>query len=139
VFRMATEQGAKTTGFGDRIGTLAPGKAADLVLMDWRKLAYPYLDADIPLIEAVLHRGRSTAIDTVMINGEVVLQDGQFTKVDRDAVLATLAEQLQAPLTEAEEHRRRLAKAIFPYMKQVYDGWLSEADGQPFYGQNCRH
>lgn len=139
VFRMATEEGANTTGFGDRIGTLAPGKAADLVLMDWRKLAYPYLDADIPLIEAILHRGRSTAIDLVMINGEVVLQEGRFTQVDRDAVLATLADQLQAPLTEAEAHRRRLAKAIFPYMKQVYEGWLSDPSGPPFYGQNCQH
>lgn len=139
VFRMATEYGAKTTGFGDRIGILAPGKAADLVLLDWRKLAYPYLDAAIPLIEAVLHRGRTTAIDVVIINGEVVLQDGQFTRVDRDAALVTLAEQLQAPLTAAEEHRRWLAKAVFPYVKQGYDGWLSNASSYPFYCQNCQH
>lgn len=139
VFRMATEHGARTTGFRDAIGILAPGRNADLVLMDWKKLAYPYLDAEIPLIEAVLHRGRSSAIDTVMVNGEVVLQDGQFTRVDRDAVLATLAEQLQSPITEAEEHRRRLAKAVFPYVKQVYYGWLSDASCHSFYCQNCQH
>src|SRR5262249_39486954 len=45
VFRMATEHGAATTPFAGRIGTLEPGKAADLVLLDWRHVAYPYLDA----------------------------------------------------------------------------------------------
>ncbi len=41
VLRMATVGGAATTPYGSRIGTLAVGKAADLVLIDWDKLAYP--------------------------------------------------------------------------------------------------
>jgi hypothetical protein len=37
------------TPYGSRIGTLAVGKAADLVLMDWEKIAYPYLDPETPM------------------------------------------------------------------------------------------
>ena len=38
VFRMATEGGAATTGFAGQIGVIAPGMAADLVLVDWDAL-----------------------------------------------------------------------------------------------------
>jgi 5-methylthioadenosine/S-adenosylhomocysteine deaminase len=41
VLRVATTGGAATTAYGSRIGTLAVGKAADLVLIDGNKLAYP--------------------------------------------------------------------------------------------------
>ena len=49
VLRMATSGGAATTPFGSHIGNLAVGKAADLVLIDWDKLAYPYLDQETPV------------------------------------------------------------------------------------------
>jgi cytosine/adenosine deaminase-related metal-dependent hydrolase len=38
--------GAKTTAFGESIGVLAPGKAADMVMIDWRQISYPYLDQE---------------------------------------------------------------------------------------------
>ena len=37
VLRMATVGGARTTPYGDSIGTLEVGKAADMVLIDWDK------------------------------------------------------------------------------------------------------
>src|SRR4030081_2917894 len=43
VLRMATVGGAKTTSFGESIGVLAPGKAADMVMIDWQQISYPYL------------------------------------------------------------------------------------------------
>jgi len=42
---MATSGGAKTTAFGDAIGALEVDRAADMVLIDWRRISYPYLDA----------------------------------------------------------------------------------------------
>ena len=36
VLRMATEGGARTTPFGDGIGALEVGRAADMVLIDWQ-------------------------------------------------------------------------------------------------------
>src|SRR6202035_2588395 len=65
VLRMATTGGAMTTPFGSRIGSLAVGRAADLVLIDWDKIAYPYLDPDTPILDAVVQRGRTDAVDLV--------------------------------------------------------------------------
>jgi cytosine/adenosine deaminase-related metal-dependent hydrolase len=74
VLRMATTGGAATTPYGSHIGTIAVGNAADLVLLDWDKLAYPYLDPETPVLDAVLQRAKSEAVDLVMVAGEVVYE-----------------------------------------------------------------
>ena len=56
VFRMATTGGAKTTAFGDSIGALEVGRWADLVLVDWDQISWPYLDPETPVLDAVLQR-----------------------------------------------------------------------------------
>jgi len=138
VFRMATEHGAATTPFAGRIGTLEPGKAADLVLLDWRSIARPYLAPETPVLDAVVHRGRATGVAIVMVNGEVIFRDGRFTRVDKAARLEELAAALRAPLRPDEEHRRRVARAVFPYVRRFYDGWLDERARDPYYRQNSR-
>ncbi len=138
VFEMATSGGAATTGFGDRIGRLEPGRAADLVLLPWAAIAAPHLDPGVAPLEAIVHRGRAAAVDTVMVAGEVVLSDGRFTRVDRDAALAELSAALRAPLRPEEERRRRLSAAIFPHVQRFYDGWLDAAPRDPFYAPSAR-
>ena len=139
VFQMATEHGAKTTGFAREIGTLEVGKSADLVMMNWKHIAYPYLDEDISVIDAVIQRSRTAGVEAVMIEGEVIYQNGKFTKVDKTAMLEELAALLKTPRTEAEERRRVLAREVFPYVKKFYDGWLDQHQCDPFYCQSCRH
>ncbi|MEO1404270.1 MAG: amidohydrolase family protein [Cyanobacteria bacterium J06635_1] len=138
VLQMATENGAKTTRFADEVGVLAPGKAADLVVMDWEHIAYPYLNDTISVLEAIIHRSRPRGITAVMVAGEVILQDGQFTRVDKDALLAELAETLKAPLTPDELRRRELAREVFPYVKKVYDGWFRPEAYESFYCTSCQ-
>jgi len=53
VLTMATVGGARTTAFGDRLGTLDVGIAADLVLLDWQQISFPYLDDETPVLDAV--------------------------------------------------------------------------------------
>jgi cytosine/adenosine deaminase-related metal-dependent hydrolase len=139
VFQMATENGALTTGFADSIGTLAAGKAADVVLMNWRQIAHPYLHADVPVVEAVVHRAKTSGVDTVLVAGEPVLRDGQFTRVNKSEMLGALAAALRVPLQPAEERRRELSPAVFPYVKQFYEGWLDESARDPFYRPSSRH
>jgi 5-methylthioadenosine/S-adenosylhomocysteine deaminase len=97
VLRMATVGGAATTPFGSHIGTLAIGKAADLVLIDWEKLAYPYLDSETPVLDAVIQRAKSDEVDLVMVAGEVVYESGRFTRVDRDAAVKRIARVIATP------------------------------------------
>ena len=124
VLRMATQDGAATTPFGDRIGHLRVGAYADLVLLDWHDITYPYQDPALPLVDVIVQRAKTSAVRTVMIAGETVYQDGRFTRIDRGATLAEIAARMAQPLTEAEEKRRQLSRAVFPHVKAFYDGWL---------------
>ena len=139
VFRMATEGGAATTGFGTTIGRLAPGSAADLVLIDRRQFSFPYLDADTPLIDAVVQRAKTGGVHTVMVAGEVILANGRFTRLDKEAALAELAAQLSRPLTPEEERRRGISWQVAPYVRDFYRDYLPEERQDPFYVTSARH
>jgi cytosine/adenosine deaminase-related metal-dependent hydrolase len=138
IFRMATEWGAGTTGFGGRIGTLEPGKAADLVLVPWRHIEYPHLDPDTTVVDAIVYRARATGVDTVLIAGEPVVREGKITRVDKAAALAELAASLRVPLRPHEEQRRRMSRQLLPEVRHFYDGWLDESAWEPFYRQNSK-
>jgi cytosine/adenosine deaminase-related metal-dependent hydrolase len=138
VFRMATEGGAKTTAFGTRLGVLAPGKAADMVLIDWRQVAYPYLDPETSVLDAVLQRGKAAGVRTVVCDGEVIYADGKFTKVDRDAALAALHQDLQRALADDEVERRNLSKALLPHVRAFYASYIDPTRHEPFYRPSSR-
>src|SRR5262245_66418137 len=104
---MATAGGAATTPYADRIGVLEPGRAADLVTLPWKSVAAPYLHPDTAPIDAIVHRARAAAVDTVVVGGEVVLEGGRFSRVDKAEVLEELTASQRAPLQPAEGRRQR--------------------------------
>jgi cytosine/adenosine deaminase-related metal-dependent hydrolase len=138
IFRMATEAGAKAIGFGDEIGAIEPGKRADLVLLDFERISTPFLDPRMPIAEAIIYRARSAHVDTVMIDGEIVLAGGRAVRVDQQSVHAEIARSLAAAPSPQDEARWRLTRAIFPYLRRFYDDWpLPET--QPYNGLNSRN
>ena len=139
VLQMATEYGAQTTGFAQTIGTIAPGQAADLVVMNWPQIASPYLAPDTSVVDAVVHRGKTSGVETVLVAGEPVLRDGQFTRLNKAEVLAELAASLRLPLRPEEERRQHLARDVFPYVRHFYDGWLDASAREPFYRPSARY
>jgi cytosine/adenosine deaminase-related metal-dependent hydrolase len=138
VLRMATVGGARTTGFGDSLGTIAVGKAADLVLLDWDQIAYPYLDAETPLLDAVIQRAKTGGVSTVMCDGEVLYTDGRFTRVDRDAALKALHDDLSRALSDDEVERRQLSKALLPHARRFYADYIDPSRHEPFYRPSSR-
>ena len=136
VFRMASEHGGLTTGFGAQIGRLDPGCAADVVLIRWSQLAEPYLDPDVSVLDAVVQRGKPSAVDTVLVGGIVVLEGGRIARVDETAVIQELAAFMARPADDDEKHRRRLAKRLMPHVEAFYDGYL---DNEPFEPYDHRH
>ena len=80
---MATINGARAVGLSDRIGSLEIGKRADLVIRsDDLPEAHPPTDR----ISAILYSTGSKSVDTVVIDGRIVLQSGRPTLVDAGEV-----------------------------------------------------
>jgi 5-methylthioadenosine/S-adenosylhomocysteine deaminase len=138
VLRMATVGGARTTPYRESLGTLEVGKGADLSLIDWDSVAYPYLDELMPTLDAVVQRAKSSAVRAVMCAGEVVYQDGKFTKVDRDSALKALHDDLAHALSDDEVERRKLSKALLPHAKRFYANYIDPAKHEPFYRPSSR-
>lgn len=82
--RMATLNGAKALGLDDRIGSLTPGKAADLTAIDLSPAAtQPVYD---PISQIVYSAGRDQVTD-VWVAGKRLLRDRQPTMLDEPAVV----------------------------------------------------
>ena len=137
VLQMATVNGAYASWFGDRIGTLEPGKRADLVLLDLRNIEEPFLDPSVSVVDALVHRGRGIDVNTVMVDGEVVLRDGQLTRVDKEALFKEIKGALDRPLSPLEEERRELAGLVEPHLRRFYQGTLPQ-DASPHTVYNAR-
>ena len=89
VLRMATEHGAATTPSAPHRRGSSRAGPLDLFVLDWDQVADPFLDADVPIVDAVVQRAKSAGVRLVMVEGEPVYADGRFTRVDRDAVRAS--------------------------------------------------
>ncbi|MET9350637.1 amidohydrolase family protein [Streptomyces termitum] len=88
---MATRIPARGLGQGDRIGSLEPGKQGDLLLVradDWRYLLNPR-----PL-EGFLALGGSMDVETVVVAGRVLIDDGRAAHLDEEALEAEYLEAL---------------------------------------------
>jgi len=85
---LGTLHGARCLGRDDELGTLEVGKLADLVL--WRLDDVDHAGIEDPVAALVL--GPRPLADTVIINGEVVVQDGELKTGDVEKIARDLAE-----------------------------------------------
>jgi len=88
VLRAATLGGAETLGLADRIGSLRPGKRADLVVL---RADAPNL---VPLrhdpVGAVVSSAHAGNVDTVIVDGRVVKRHGALVATDLSEARAAL-------------------------------------------------
>ena len=92
---MATRGGAQATGMADRIGSIEPGKRADLVI---HTLDRPEIMPATDLIRNLMYSSGSKSIRSVIVDGRVVLEDGRFTTLDETEALARIGHASRALL-----------------------------------------
>lgn len=126
ILRMATQHGAATTPFRDHIGGLAIGQAADIVLLNWDRVTYPWQDPRIGFADVLLRRAKIEAVEQVYVAGQLIYSDGKFPTVDRKAELERLAQWLHSPQTAFEHELSQLAEASTPIVKKFYEFYSAE-------------
>src|SRR5262249_48223396 len=82
---MATLGAARATGLERLIGSLEPGKRADLVM---RRRDTVELGPGVEPAHQLVTLGHGPTADTVLVNGRVVLRGGRSTRVSEAAVVA---------------------------------------------------
>ncbi|MDR0531623.1 MAG: amidohydrolase [Oscillospiraceae bacterium] len=80
---IATMGGAKALGLADQVGSIEPGKRADLTILNLEQSHwYPHSD----LLGALCYGAQGGEVETVLVNGEILLENGSFTKLDEERV-----------------------------------------------------
>lgn len=84
-FNLATINGAAALGAGDRLGSLAVGKSADLSIVD---LKMPQLNPVTPdrMMSALIYSMNGAEVDSVIIGGRPVMENRKFTNIDEEEV-----------------------------------------------------
>jgi len=103
VLGIATRGGARLLGF-ERSGTLQEGMAADLCLYEMDRLDYAGALSD-PLA-AIIFSGYSHQVDTTIVNGQVVVQDGALKNLDERALRDDANHQARLMMEKADVDAR---------------------------------
>jgi 5-methylthioadenosine/S-adenosylhomocysteine deaminase len=111
---MATRNGART--FGLDAGVLAPGKLADVVLLRLDTSAFTPLN---DVMSQLVFCENGSSVDTVIVNGEIVVEDGRLKKLDEKEVLS-LAAKARKRLDPAIEREMAAAKTMEPALAEMY-------------------
>lgn len=85
VLEMATIIGAEANGMADRVGSLTPGKQADIIMIRAKDLNLMPVTDPVAAIVAAAHPGN---VDSVMVAGRFVKRAGRMLDADLDALCA---------------------------------------------------
>lgn len=84
--RMATIEGAKALLWDQQIGSIEIGKSADLAIVNFKK---PHLCPLFNEVSHLVYSARAADVETVLINGKVVMENRELTTIDVHEVLET--------------------------------------------------
>ncbi|MFF5474512.1 amidohydrolase [Streptomyces achromogenes] len=99
----ATSQSARAVGLGDRIGSLAPGRRADIVLVD---LTGPHTQPVHDLAATLVHSARAADVRTTIVDGRVLMRDRVLLTLDVEDTVRELTRRL--PGLTARGHGQRV-------------------------------
>lgn len=135
VFEAATHGGSRAIGNGDRLGLLAPDYRADCYTIDLHDPAWlPLNDPFRQLVYSESGRG----VRTVIVDGEVVIKDGQSTRLDESALRDELASVMPDFRRDFEVASQRVNE-IRPYLSKAHrQVWSTDVGIDRFVGDGPR-
>ena len=125
----------------DRLGSLEPGRYADLLIVRKDRIFFPPgRFAGEPFLNVVLDRAESQDIDTVMVHGRVLMEGGRVTVVDearvRDRFAEAVAQRVYCPAADVQRWAE-LGTLVEPYLAGFYRPWY-QTPVEPAHVYNAR-
>jgi guanine deaminase len=121
----ATDGSAAALGLAGSIGRIAPGFKADLTLLN---LSDPALQPLNDPIRQLVYSESGRGVETVIVDGEVVIDQGRACRIDEEELFETVARLmpgLRSDLAKVQERNR----AIAPYLRKAHELTLREDVG----------
>lgn len=83
IIKMATIGGARAIGREGELGEIKEGYKADLTVLDLRN---PNMMPNNNLISALIYSANGSEVDTVMVNGKILMDHRELTTIDEERV-----------------------------------------------------
>ncbi|WP_328772400.1 amidohydrolase [Streptomyces sp. NBC_00286] len=99
----ATLQSARAVGLGESIGSLAPGRKADIILVD---LSGPHTQPVHDVAAALVHSARSSDVRTTIVDGRVLMRERELLTLDVAGIVGELGERMPSLLDRS--HGRKI-------------------------------
>jgi cytosine/adenosine deaminase-related metal-dependent hydrolase len=130
----ATVAGAAALGCSGQLGLIEPGRRADIVLL---RAGSTFLHPSNDLLNALVFAETGAAVQTVIIDGRVVLEKGRVVGVDEDAI----RDRAQASVERLSAANRDLLQAaaeLTPYVVTHCQAMLAGARASGAHGRGLR-
>ena len=136
LLRSAAQDGARAIRQDQWAGALAPGMAADLVVLRKDRMCGPGGKfSRTPVIDIVIDRARASDIETVIVAGRVLVDQGRVVSVAQDRVWDRAAEILSRDAPASAEFADLVAE-VEPALFSFYDRDRFAIQGNPAYQYN---
>jgi 5-methylthioadenosine/S-adenosylhomocysteine deaminase len=107
---MATIDGARALGWDAEIGSLEPGKRADLIVVDTRRTNWTPMH-DFSIVANLVYAGEGADVETTIVDGRVLMEERRLLTIDVDRVLG-----------EAQRIAERIVSRL-PYQETLRPRW----------------
>lgn len=114
--RMATAGGARSVLLQDAISSLEVGKRADIILLDLTTHSFTPLNDPV---RQLVYSESGQSVDTVLVNGRVVMENKEVLTVQTKALLEE-ANEVGLLLREEHERAKQAADMFRPYLERMY-------------------
>ncbi len=138
VMKMATEEGSILVGYQQELGRLESGRRADMVLLDFQEMCWPYVKPSHDPVDILLYRGHRKHVHTVIVEGRIVVQEGKVLTVDEKAIGNRLAEAASRPKTSVERARQDAFDEVRTCTADYYRDWSKKVKIEPYFHVNSR-
>lgn len=116
ILMAATIGGARSMRLGGTTGAIEVGRKADLVMLNLKTLNFTPLN---DVRRHLVYCENGTSVETVIVNGDVVVEAGRLTRVDEEAVIDEARERLPEFLAQHAQVEE-LNRTFEPYFAEVH-------------------
>jgi cytosine/adenosine deaminase-related metal-dependent hydrolase len=121
LLRFAFEHGRFAVTGDSTGGRIAAGAPADVLVLDWERLAAELVEPDVPPLELLLARGRQEHVKSLFVSGREVVRNGTISGVDLPVLEDELLAQLRAARSNTDDVR-----AAMPELKAATRAYYRE-------------
>jgi cytosine/adenosine deaminase-related metal-dependent hydrolase len=111
--RMVTIDAARVLGIGHLVGSIEPGKRADIILVDFNR---PHLVPGDLIPRMLVFYANGNDVESVIVDGKIVMQDRHVLSVDEQEVIQFAREEAQKAFDRHD---------IRDYLKMDQDFWTN--------------